>query len=124
MVPKISVSEWEVMNVVWAHEPLTAVELYQLLPKGHGWKQKTVNTFLSRLVDKGALSAIKNDRAFVYSSRIPRGDCVENEGETFLQRVFKGATGSLVLHFCERADLTPEEIKELEQILRAKKAKR
>jgi predicted transcriptional regulator len=53
-----------------------------------------------------------------------REKCVQTEGDSFLRRVFQGATGDLVLHFCERADLTAEEIRELEQLLKAKKPRK
>lgn len=120
--PKISSAEWEVMSVVWTNGPATATEIYNALPRGHGWKQKTVNTFLTRLVEKGALTADKRDKAFVYSARVSREKCVAIEGESFLQRVFQGATGDLMLHFCAKADLTADEIQELEQLLKTKKA--
>ena len=110
------------MSVIWAQAPLTATEVFAALPAGHGWKQKTVNTFLTRLVDKKVLAVDKREKAHVYAARLSREKCVQAEGATFLRRVFQGATGDLVLHFCARADLTPEEIHELEQILKAKKA--
>jgi BlaI family penicillinase repressor len=122
MPPKISSAEWEVMNVIWSRDRLTATEIFAALPAGHGWKQKTVNTFLTRLVDKGVLLADKRERAFVYTARVSREKCVQQEGESFLQRVFAGATGDLVLHFCARANLTPDEIRELEKLLKSKKA--
>jgi len=124
MSPKISNAEWDVMSVVWAKAPLTATEVFDALPAGHGWKQKTVNTFLTRLVDKGVLNVDKKEKAFVYMARMAREKCVQTEGDSFLRRVFQGATGDLVLHFCERADLTAEEIRELEQLLKAKKPRK
>ena len=110
------------MSVIWAKAPLTATEVFSALPAGHGWKQKTVNTFLTRLVDKGVLAVDRREKAFGYAARMSREKCVQIEGESFLRRVFQGATGDLVLHFCARADLTPEEIRELEQLLKSKKA--
>lgn len=124
MPPKISAAEWEVMSVLWDQGALTATEVFEALPAGHGWKPKTVNTFLSRLVDKGVLNADKARKPISYTARLGRDKCVQAEGDSFLQRVFRGATGDLVLHFCERADLTEEEIRELEQLLKAKKAKK
>jgi len=112
------------MSVIWAKAPLTAVEVFDSLPSNHGWKQKTVNTFLSRLEAKGVLAVDKRGKAFVYTARVPREKCVQAEGDSFLQRVFHGATADLVLHFCERADMTAEEISELEQLLKAKKARK
>lgn len=112
------------MSVVWEKAPLTATEVFASLPSNHGWKQKTVNTFLTRLVAKGVLAADRKEKAFVYTARVAREKCVQAEGDSFLNRVFHGATGDLVLHFCERADLTAEEIQELEQLLKAKKARK
>jgi BlaI family transcriptional regulator, penicillinase repressor len=124
MPPKISSAEWDVMSVVWARQPLTATEVFDALPAGHGWKQKTVNTFLTRLVDKKVLAVDKREKAFVYTARVAREKCVQAESASFLKRVFQGATGDMVLHFCEQADLTEEEIHELEQMLKARKARK
>lgn len=124
MPPKISSAEWEVMNVVWDRHPLTATEVFAALPDHNEWAQKTVNTFLTRLVEKGVIEATKDGKANVYAPLLAREDCVRSESDSFLQRVFQGAAGSLVLHFCERSDLTAEEIVELERLLKSKKGKR
>jgi BlaI family transcriptional regulator, penicillinase repressor len=124
MPPKISSAEWEVMNVIWEKQPLTATEVFEALPAGHGWKQKTVNTFLARLVEKRVLEADKDGKAFVYTARVAHEESVKIEGASFLQRVFRGATGDLMLHFCEKAELSREEILELEQLLKKKKTRK
>jgi hypothetical protein len=45
---------------------------------------------------------------------------VRAESKSFLQRVFKGAAAPMLAHFCETADLTPEQIEELRLILNRK----
>jgi BlaI family penicillinase repressor len=122
MTPKISSAEWEVMNVVWANPPpVTAAAVSAGLSEDRGWKQKTVNTFLARLVTKKVLAVTKLGNTNLYTPRLRREQCVAAEGNSFLNKVFQGAAGSLVLHFCEQAELTDSEIKHLEQILRSKK---
>lgn len=100
---------------------MTAVEVCSALPHAR-WKQKTVNTFLTRLGEKGVLKVTKQGNVNLYTPRLRREDCVADEGDSFLRRVFGGAPASLMLHFCERAEFTPEEIKQLERILKTKKA--
>lgn len=124
MPPKISAAEWDVMSVVWDRASLTATEVFAALPPDHGWKQKTVNTFLTRLVEKGVLTVDRKEKAHVYTARLPREKCVQSESDSFLQKVFRGATGDLVLHFAASGELTAEEIRELEALLKAKKAAR
>jgi len=123
MIPKISSAEWEVMNVVWDRSPLTAAEVFGALPAEHGWKQKTVNTFLARLTEKGVLKVTKADGVNVYAARLQREDCIASESENFLHRVFQGAAGPLLLHFCEQQDLSEKEIAELQKLLRKKKGR-
>lgn len=109
------------MNVVWERSPLTAAEVFAGLPADHGWKQKTVNTFLTRLADKGALRVTKRDGVNVYAAKVRREDCVASESDHFLNRVFRGAAGPLLLHFCQQEQLTEAEIAELQKLLRQKK---
>jgi BlaI family penicillinase repressor len=123
MPPKISSAEWEVMNVIWDRSPLTAAEVFAGLPADHGWKPKTVNTFLARLADKGALKVVKKEGVNVYAVRVRREDCVASESESFLQRVYQGAAGPLLLHFCQQEKLSAEEIAELQKLLREKKGR-
>lgn len=124
MPPKISESEWDVMNTLWAKSPLTSAEVFAALPEGHGWHQKTVNTFLTRLAAKGVVRVTKEGNVNFYSARLRREECVTREGRGFLERVFRGAAGPMLLHFCEQADLTADEIAELEKLLKKKKAKK
>lgn len=124
MPPKISSSEWEVMNVLWAKSPRTAAEVFAALPAGHDWHQKTVNTFLARLASKGVVKIGKDGSVNSYAAKLRREECVAQEGRGFLERVFGGAAGPMLLHFCEEADLTNEEIRELRKLLKKKKAKK
>ncbi len=124
MPPKISSSEWDVMDTLWVRSPRTAAEVFAALPAGHGWHQKTVNTFLARLAAKGAVRGTKDGNVNVYAARLRRDEGGAREGRGFLERVFRGATGPMLLHFCETADLTADEITELEKLLKKKKAKR
>jgi BlaI family penicillinase repressor len=124
MKPKISSAEWEVMNVMWSRSEATAAEVFAALPNGKEWKQKTVNTFLTRLVAKGVLKVSKDNHVNVYAPALRRQDCVREASRHFLQRVFQGATGPLLVHFCGEANLTPDEITELENMLRRMKGRK
>ena len=121
MPGKISPAEWEVLNVLWDHAPATAAEVFSALGEDREWHQKTVNTFLTRLVEKGVLRVKREGRTNVYAPRKSREQCVGAESASFLQRVFRGACGPMLLHFVEQADLSAEEIRELERLLKQKR---
>lgn len=123
MKSKISPSEWEVLNVLWNRPSATAAEIYEALPNEAEWHQKTVNTFLARLAEKGVIKIRRDGKANIYSAALTREQCVKHESESFLQRVFRGATGPLLVHFCERADLSDDEIDQLQKLLKERSKK-
>ncbi len=118
---RISQAEWEVLNVLWEHPQATARDVCEVLSATKSWNQKTVGTFLTRLVEKGAVAVKTDGPAFRYRARTTRDKSIIRESESFLQRVFRGAAGPMLAHFCEQTELTPEEIVRLEEILRRKK---
>jgi BlaI family penicillinase repressor len=123
MPVKISPAEWEVLNIVWDRAPVTAPEVYQALTDHQDWHPKTVNTFLTRLVEKGILTARRDGKANVYKPRLSREQCVREESATFLQRVFRGALAPMMLHFVENAELGDAEIAELQKALKQRSKK-
>ena len=123
MPVKISAAEWEVLNIVWDRAPVTAPEVFQSLANERDWHQKTVNTFLTRLVEKGILRARRDGKTNIYAPRVTRAECVREESATFLQRVFRGALTPMMLHFVENAELSEAEIAELQKALKQRSKK-
>lgn len=114
--PKISDSEWEVMKVLWDHEPITAVEVLAKLPHEQ-WKQKTVNTFLARLESKEVIESTREGRANVYKSLLSEGQCCREEGRHFLDKVFRGKVAPMMLHFIENEELSEDDLADLKSLL-------
>jgi len=123
MKPKkqISQAEWEVLNILWEKPNATAKEVCAALSATKDWNSKTVGTFLTRLVDKGVVTVRTDGAAYRYRARESREKGIIRESASFLQRVFRGAAGPMLAHFCEQTKLTPLEIAKLEEILRRKK---
>ena len=124
-VPRISDTEWEVMRAVWAGHPAPAgVIIERLVASDPSWHPKTARTLIGRLVEKGALAYEAEGRAFLYRPLVTEQECIASASESFLDRVFGGALKPMLAHFVERHDLSPEEVKELEQLLARRKKRR
>lgn len=67
-VQKLSNTEMELMEVIWDYEQsVTSSELLHTFAlKGKEWKSQTISTFLSRLVEKGALIVTRKGRVNSY----------------------------------------------------------
>ncbi len=85
------------MDVLWDRGVSTAADVIAA-SAGRGWNQSTVRTMLARLVEKGALKYEVDGPRYVYRPAVTRRRCVREESRSFLERVFKGDVGSLLLH--------------------------
>lgn len=119
----ISEAEWQVMNVIWDRQPLTALEVVQSLQRDHDWAPSTIKTMLHRLIRKQVLQADEQGNRYLYRACVRRADCVRRESRSFLQRVFAGEPVSLLAHFMKDSQLTAEEIADLRRILDEQEAR-
>jgi len=120
-IPKISETEWEVMQVLWKKSPLSAGEIIEVLATADPtWHPKTAKTLLNRLVKKRALGYKKEGRAYLYRPLVKEADCAVSESESFLDRVFGGSLKPMLAHLVERKKLSAAEIRELKRLLEGK----
>src|SRR3954470_21575812 len=118
-LPKISDTEWEIMNLLWTHSPATAAEIIDALQKKDAsWHPKTARTLLNRLVRKKALTFKKEGRGYLYRPSVSQEACVEAESESFLGRLFGGSLTPMLAHMVERKKLSGDELAELRKILK------
>lgn len=118
--PPISDAEWDVMNVLWEASPRTASEIADALCEPKQWHPKTVKTLLGRLVKKGALRFKEEGNRYLYRPAFPRERYVEQESQTFLDRVFGGAAAPMLVHFVENNNLSESDLEELREIIARK----
>ena len=122
-VPRISETEWEVMKVLWAKAPRSAGEVIETLTSTDPtWHPRTVKTFLTRLVGKKALGFRKEGRSYLYRPLVKETECVAAASDSFLDRVFGGSLKPMLAHFVEQRRLSPEEIRELKNLLDERKS--
>lgn len=120
---KISEAEWEVMEVLWNHAPRTASEVVSELSQTKAWATNTIRTLLQRLVDKGVLRSSKGSGPILFEPLLAREECVRQQTKSFVERVFGGAAGAMLLNFVRETELSPEDLKELRRILKEKERK-
>jgi BlaI family transcriptional regulator, penicillinase repressor len=117
-LPRISETEWEVMQAVWRGHPCPAQEVISRLAQADPtWHPKTVKTLLARLVRKRALAYRQEGRAYLYRPLVTEADCQAAASESFVERVFGGSLKPMLAHFVERRKLSAAQIKELKRLL-------
>jgi len=118
---KISAAEWQVMRIVWASGSVGAAEVIEALSASTNWNHRTIRTLLNRLVAKGALEAKLDGDRNIFRSRVEQSQCVQNESRSFIDRVFAGDAGEMLVHLIENEEISREQIAQLKALLNAKR---
>jgi len=118
---RISDAEHAVMEVLWDRAPLTAQDVAERIGPERGWRVNTVKTLLGRLVAKAVIAHEEDGRRYLYRPLVAREDYVHGESRRLIDRLFGGRLTPLVAHLAERDALSPEDIAEIEALLKALK---
>ncbi len=119
-IPTVSPAEWEIMESFWRIGPMAARDVFASLPKSNSWDIKTVRTFLSRLVEKGALGYDQIGNSYLYRAEYTRDQLICREVRSVADRVLDGSVSALFASFIREEDLTPKEIEQLQKLLNEK----
>lgn len=114
---KISDSEWLVMEVLWEKSPCVLKDIVDALQLKTQWSRNTVHTYLTRMEKKKLVSIDKKHEPHLYSFYVSKEECLKQERENLLNKVYQGAVGDLVAAFLKDSQITPEEKERLNKIL-------
>lgn len=116
--PRISDAELQVLQALWDQAPMGATDLADKVGPANGWSLATVKTLLSRLLAKGAIEAEADGRRFNYRPAIARGAVAGKQAGRLVEKLFGGRVSPLVAQLAEQRDLDPEDIAELEALVK------
>lgn len=117
--PPISEAESRVMEVLWRKSPQSSEDIVAALQRDSDWHEKTIRTLLNRLLGKGAATAEKDGRRYLYSPTLTREQWQSQESRNLLDRVFGGRLSPLLVHFSAHEKLGAKDIAELRKLLDA-----
>lgn len=111
-------SEWFVMEQLWEKSPQTITQLFHALHENRSWSKSTVNTLLSRMLDKGSIYYREGKKAKQYYPGIKKEEAALAETESLIERVYKGSVSLMMSTLVKKKDFSREEIDELYGILK------
>lgn len=112
----IGESELEIMKVLWnVKEPITSVDIGKAV-EHKNWKKTTIATFLTRLVEKGAVSAEKQGKLYYYAPLITAKEYRKSQTKNLIMNLYNGSAREFAVSFFEEQKLSDEDIRELKSI--------
>jgi BlaI family transcriptional regulator, penicillinase repressor len=112
-------AELEVMKVLWEKGPSTVKQIQAERAKTRALAYTTIATLLSRLREKGYVSAAEKNFAYVFTPTVPRDEVVQRKVDDLVTRILSGDLAPVATYIAEKRKLTPEQVKMLKEIVKA-----
>ena len=121
---KLTESEWQIMNALWAHHPATARELTEYLPDHVNWAYTTIKTMLTRLVVKKAVSERKRRNTSVYEPLVSQTRARGSALQSLIHQAFGGSVEPLVHSLLDDQKLSKKEREKLIKLIQEEDEKK
>jgi predicted transcriptional regulator len=122
--PTLTPPELEIMRIVWEKSAATVRDVYETLRERRKVAPTTVLTVIAVLEGKGYLKRRRNERPAVYVPTQPEAAVERSMVREFVDRVFRGSTGPLLVHLLEDRRLSPTELEDLARMVKASREKK
>ncbi len=120
MLQKLSDAELEIMKIVWGNPQEVTLFPYimdGLAAAGRTCQKNTLIVLLSRLMNKGFLSAKKIGRRNEYTTLVSEAEYQTAQTKNFLDKIYEGSAKGLVSNLIMGDLLADEEYEELKRLL-------
>jgi BlaI family transcriptional regulator, penicillinase repressor len=118
-LPKLTPSEFEIMNAVWNSAELTVTEIMKEVNTNNSRNltRSTIQVQVGRLEEKGWLTHREEGNRFIFSATTPRSEASAAIALDIGGRIFGGSCVELVKAFFSRSAVSSEEIKQLRELI-------
>jgi BlaI family transcriptional regulator, penicillinase repressor len=114
---KPTVSELEILRILWARGPSTVRDVHEALSKKKRMGYTSVLKLMQIMFDKGSVRRNEDQRAHVYQANHAAEKTKRQLAGDVLQRVFDGSASQLMMHALAGRKGSREEADELRRLL-------
>ena len=110
-------AELEIMQAIWeCTPPVTRADIESVLPKSRPMAVTTILTLLTRLADRGFVSADKHGRSNCYTPLVSKRQYLAAQSRSFFDKLCAGDVTAFASALCD-SGLSRDDIAELRRLL-------
>ena len=122
---KLTPAQLEIMNLFWEQGELGVAQVWKLLSARRKVARNTVQTMLTRLVERGWLLARPEGKAFCFRASRPRKSTLRRMVSQLLDTAFNGSASGMVMALLEARRLSADEAQHIRTLIdRSQEAKK
>ena len=114
----ISEAELEVMQVLWQKGASTSLEIISEVKKKKEWKNNTIMTLVTRLVNKEFIDVIREDKSLlIYKPKVAEYDYKSKETNNFNEKLYNGSINNMLVAFAKSKKLSKKDLEDLMKLV-------
>ncbi|HTV22947.1 MAG TPA: BlaI/MecI/CopY family transcriptional regulator [Polyangiaceae bacterium] len=117
---ELTAVELEMMNVIWRIGPCSVAQVQDSLRPQRELAYTSVSTVVRILEQKGYVTSEKQGRGHLYHAAVSKQSYQASSLTRIVHHVFDGAPSLLVQRLLDSEALAPDELAQIEQLLREK----
>ena len=117
---ELTAVELEMMNVIWRIGPCSVAQVQRALQPQRELAYTSISTIVRILEQKGYVTSEKQGRGHVYDAAVSKESYQALSLTRIVRNVFDGAPSLLVQRLLSSETLTPDELAQIEGLLREK----
>ncbi|MCF8361621.1 MAG: BlaI/MecI/CopY family transcriptional regulator [Prolixibacteraceae bacterium] len=110
-------SELEILNVLWAHGPLTVKSVHEALSSSKDVGYTTTLKIMQNMHDKGFVSRKPEGRSHIYEAAYEQEETRGRLLDRFVESTFSGSASSLVMQLLGNKKTSKKELDEIKRII-------
>jgi predicted transcriptional regulator len=110
-------SELEILHVLWEKQSATVREVFEVISANKSVTYTTILKLMQIMTDKGLVERDEQGKAHLYRTKIAQTEMQKGLVSDLLEKVFRGSAMSLVQHLLETKKTSPQEMKEIRQMI-------
>ena len=113
----------KVIEALWRRKEATVADLHRDLGRRADLAYVTIATVLRRMETKGLVTHRNEGRSFIYRASVAENTVRRNMASELVDRVFGGSLAALFNNLLSHREIDPQELEELERLVRERKGK-
>ena len=116
-LPRPTDSELAILRVLWDRGPSTVRTVHEALAGARETGYTTTLKLMQIMTDKGLVSRDESARTHVYVAKLSESETQRQLVSDLLSRAFGGSASALVLQALKAGETTPEELRQIQQLI-------
>ena len=112
-----TISELEILNVLWEKESATVRDVYEIISADKPLTYTAILKLMQIMTDKGLVERDERGKAHLYRAKIAQQETQKGLVDDLIEKVFRGSAMQLVQHLLDSKKTSPEEMKKIRKMI-------